>query len=63
MSLSDKEQEQQVNIAVLDTKIDAILVQTKLTNGRVTTLEKWMWGVSGAIAVLAYLISAKLLNI
>jgi hypothetical protein len=61
--LSEKVQEQEVDIAKINTKLDSILLQVTKTNGRVSMLEKWMWTVSGAVAVLAFLLSGKLLNL
>lgn len=36
--------------------------QTSKTNGRVTKLERWMYGVAGAITILGFLVGARLLT-
>jgi len=42
--------------------VEEIKHQTIKTNGRVTTLEKWMWGIVGSISLGAFLIGAKLVD-
>lgn len=36
----------------INDSLQEILTQTKLTNGRVRALEKWQYGIIGAIGVL-----------
>lgn len=40
-----------------------IEAQTIKTNGRVTTLERWMWMVVGGLTLLSFLIGSKLLEV
>ena len=40
----------------LHEKVDKVLVQTEKTNGRVTTIETWIWKLTGAVAVLTFFI-------
>jgi len=40
-----------------------IKLQTIKTNGRVTALEKWMWGIVGATSIIAWLVGTNLLSI
>jgi len=42
---------------VLNEKLDRIENQVKFTNGRVRKLEKWRWGIGGAVAVLAFIVT------
>ena len=35
--------------------------QTTKTNGRVTTLERWMWTVVGGLTLLSFLVGSKIL--
>jgi len=42
---------------VLNEKLDRIENQVKFTNGRVRRLEKWRWGIGGAVAVLAFIVT------
>lgn len=41
----------------LHDKIDQVIEQTTKHNGRLTKMEKWMWTLSGAIAILGWLAS------
>lgn len=39
-----------------------IKVQTTKHNGRLTNVERWMYGMAGGLTVLAFLVGAKLLT-
>ena len=43
--------------------LNRIETQTTKTNARVSTLEKWMWMISGALIIVSWLVAAKLLNL
>ena len=40
-----------------------LLVQAKITNGRVSKLENWRWAMIGGIAVLSAIVVPILLNL
>lgn len=44
-------------------KLDLILLQTTKHNGRLTNIERWMWGVSGAVVIISWLMANKLLAV
>jgi hypothetical protein len=44
-------------LAVIETKLDQVLTQTKLTNGRVSILEIWKANITGKIAGIVFLAS------
>lgn len=46
------DQQQDVMIAIINTKLDQILTEVKKTNGRVTTLETWKSKVQGGYFAL-----------
>ena len=39
-----------------------IETQTTKTNGRVTSLEKWMWMVVGGLSLLSFLVGSKMVD-
>lgn len=45
------------NHAEMLEKLGAIETQTRKTNGRVTSLERWKWGLCGAFGLLAGLVT------
>ena len=40
----------------MDEKVDKLLTQVTLTNGRVTSLEKWQSYIKGSIIIVAFII-------
>jgi hypothetical protein len=40
-------------LAVIETKLDQVLIQTKLTNGRVSILEIWKANLTGKVTVIS----------
>lgn len=47
----------------IDEKLGRIETQVTRTNGRVSALEKWMYTVIGAVAIIAFLIGADFINL
>ena len=42
---------------LIDDKLIRIELQVKFTNGRVRALERWRWGIGGAVAALAFIVT------
>lgn len=47
----------------IKTQLNRIEHQTTKHNGRLTSIEKWMWTLAGGLAVLAFLVAQKLLTL
>ena len=47
----------------LTNAISELTTQVKYTNGRVSNLERWMWGVSGGLVVVSIIVVPLFLNL
>lgn len=47
---------------LMDEKLDLILKEATKHNGRLSRMERWMWTLTGAIAIVSFLLTNNLIK-